>query len=114
MTRQLGIELPIICGAMYPCSNPELVAAVSEAGGIGVIQPLSLVFVFKYDFREGLRYIKALTKKPIGLNVIVEKSSKTYEKRIECGHEAAKRNFKLWMAGVGRHQLDHFRPRERA
>jgi nitronate monooxygenase len=31
LTRQLGIEVPLICGAMYPCSNPELVAAVSEA-----------------------------------------------------------------------------------
>mgnify|MGYP003351728000 CR=1 FL=1 len=30
-TRQLGIEYPVICGAMFPCSNPELVAAVSEA-----------------------------------------------------------------------------------
>ena len=30
-TRQAGIEVPLICGAMYPCSNPELVAAVSEA-----------------------------------------------------------------------------------
>ena len=35
-TRQLGIDYPIICGAMYPCSNPELTAAVSEAGGIGI------------------------------------------------------------------------------
>jgi len=81
--EKLGIKHPIICGAMYPCSNPELVAAVSQAGGIGVIQPLSLVFVFKYDFREGLKYMKSLTDKPLGLNVIVEKSSKTYEKRMK-------------------------------
>ena len=40
VSRQLKIEVPLICGAMYPCSNPELVAAVSEAGGIGIIQPL--------------------------------------------------------------------------
>ncbi len=32
LTRQLGIEVPLICGAMYPCSNPELVGAVSGAG----------------------------------------------------------------------------------
>ena len=37
-----GVRDPVVCGAMYPCSNPELVAAVSEAGGLGVIQPLSL------------------------------------------------------------------------
>ena len=34
LTRHAGIEVPLICGAMYPCSNPELVAAVSEAGGM--------------------------------------------------------------------------------
>ena len=32
-TKDVGIEIPLICGAMYPCSNPELVAAVSRAGG---------------------------------------------------------------------------------
>ncbi|NBO38952.1 nitronate monooxygenase [bacterium] len=76
-------ELPIICGAMYPCSNPELVAAVSEAGGIGIIQPLSLVFVHKKEFRSGLEYIQSLTKKPIGLNIITEKSSQMYRDRME-------------------------------
>jgi nitronate monooxygenase len=30
-TRTLGIEAPLICGAMYPCSNPELVAAKTAA-----------------------------------------------------------------------------------
>ena len=33
LQQLLGIETPIICGAMYPCSNPQLVAAASEAGG---------------------------------------------------------------------------------
>ena len=36
VARSLGIEIPLICGAMYPCSNPKLVAAVSAAGGLGV------------------------------------------------------------------------------
>ena len=44
----LGIEVPLICGAMYPCSNPELVAAVSATGGIGVVQPLSRTYVHGY------------------------------------------------------------------
>lgn len=76
------IEVPLVCGAMYPCSNPELVAAVSEAGGIGIIQPLSMVFVHRHDFREGLRLIRSLTSKPVGMNVIVEKSSKVYQDRM--------------------------------
>jgi nitronate monooxygenase len=82
LLEHTGIEVPVICGAMYPCSNPELVAAASEAGGIGIVQPLSLVFVHGYKFREGLQYIKSLTSKPIGLNVITEQSSKAYQDRM--------------------------------
>lgn len=82
LTRALGIEVPLICGAMFPCSNPELVAAVSEAGGIGVIQPLSLTYVHGYDFREGLALIRRLTAKPIGMNVLIEQSSKAYMDRM--------------------------------
>ena len=83
VTAQLGIRYPIICGAMYPCSNIELVAAVSEAGGIGVVQPLSLVYVHGHEFRQGLGLIATRTPKPIGLNVIVEGSSKAYHDRMK-------------------------------
>jgi nitronate monooxygenase len=82
LTRALGIEVPLICGAMFPCSNPELVAAVSEAGGIGVVQPLSLTYVHGYDFREGLALIRRLTTKPIGMNVLIEQSSRAYMDRM--------------------------------
>lgn len=78
-----GIEVPIIGGPMYPCSNPELVAAVSESGGIGIIQPISLTYVHGYDFLEGIRYIKSLTSKPIGMNVLIEKSSLKYQERMQ-------------------------------
>ncbi len=83
LTRMLGIEVPLICGAMYPCSNPELVAAVSEAGGIGIVQPLSLCYVHGYEFRAGLRYIRSLTDKPIGVNLIIERSSSKYLERVQ-------------------------------
>jgi nitronate monooxygenase len=78
------IQVPLVCGAMYPCSNPELVAAVSEAGGIGIIQPLSMVYVHRHDFREGMKLIKRLTAKPVGMNVIVEKSSQVYQERMQA------------------------------
>ena len=70
LTQAAGIEVPLVCGAMYPCSNPELVAAVSEAGGIGVVQPISLTYVHGHEFREGLRLIRRLTSKPIGMNAL--------------------------------------------
>jgi len=81
-TRDANIELPIIGGPMYPCSNPELVAAVSEAGGIGIVQPLSLTYVHGYDFRQGLQYIRSLTSKPIGINALIEQSNKRYHERM--------------------------------
>jgi nitronate monooxygenase len=68
---------------MYPCSNPELVAAVSEGGGIGVVQPLSLTYVHGHDFREGLRLIRRLTAKPVGMNALIEQSSRAYRARME-------------------------------
>jgi len=82
LTRQAGIAVPLICGAMYPCSNPELVAAASEAGGIGIVQPLSLTYVHGYDFREGLRFIRSLTSRPVGMNALIEQSSRTYHERM--------------------------------
>src|SRR3954469_8883423 len=83
LTRALGIEVPLVCGAMYPCSNPELVAAVSQAGGIGVVQPISLTYVHGHEFREGLGLIRSLTAKPIGMNALIEQSSKVYRERME-------------------------------
>jgi nitronate monooxygenase len=32
LTQHARIEVPLICGAMYPCSNVELVAAASATG----------------------------------------------------------------------------------
>jgi len=82
LTRHAGIDVPLICGAMYPCSNPELIAAVSAAGGIGIVQPISLVYVHGHEFRAGLRRIRELTDRPYGFNAIVEKSSRIYEDRM--------------------------------
>lgn len=81
--KDSGAKYPIIGGPMYPCSNPELVAAISEAGGIGIVQPLTLTYVEGYTFREGVRYIRSLTKRPIGMNVLIEKSSTRYHKKME-------------------------------
>ena len=82
LMRDAGIAVPLICGAMYPCSNVELVAAVSEAGGIGIVQPLTLVYVHGLEFRRGVGRIQSLTTKPIGMNVILETSSKLYLRRM--------------------------------
>ena len=83
LTRDAGIDVPIICGAMYPCSNPELVGAVSAAGALGVYQPISLTFVHGHDYREGVRLMLRLSGgRPIGMNALIEQSAKSYHERM--------------------------------
>lgn len=81
-TTQAHVQVPLICGPMYPCSNPELVAAVSEAGALGVVQPLSLTYVHGHEFRAGLRYIKSMTAQPVGFNALIEASNRPYLERM--------------------------------
>ncbi len=102
LTEHAGIEVPLICGAMYPCSNPELVAAASAAGGIGIVQPLALVYVHGHELRAGLRRIRQLTTEPVGLNVIVERSSKTYLERMQrYVDEAIEEGVRFFVTSLG-------------
>ena len=68
ITELLGIKHPIIQGGMAWVAEHHLAAAVSEAGGLGLIgganAPAEVV-------REEIRKAKALTKKPIGVNVML-------------------------------------------
>lgn len=89
LTRDAHIDVPLIGGAMFPCGNPELVAAVSEAGGIGIVQPVSLTYVHGHEFRAGLRYIRQLTDRPVGLNALIEKSSRRYRERMSIWVDVA-------------------------
>jgi nitronate monooxygenase len=101
--QQAGIEIPVVCGAMYPCSNPELVAAVSEAGGLGVIQPISLTYVHGHGFREGIRFMRRLTTKPLGMNALIERSSKRYhEKMVEWVDIALEEGVRFFITSLGK------------
>src|SRR5262245_34696885 len=65
----LGIEHPIIAAPMGPdLTGPEFVAAVSNAGGLGILQaqlaPLN-------QFRAEIRRVRELTNKPFGVNLIL-------------------------------------------
>ncbi|MDT8435680.1 MAG: nitronate monooxygenase [Gemmatimonadota bacterium] len=83
LCRHAGIDVPLICGAMYPCSNPELVGAVSAAGGIGIVQPISLTWVHGHEYRAGLRRVRELAGgRPFGLNALIESASRRYHERM--------------------------------
>ena len=67
VTEILGIEYPIIAGGMMPLSTAEFAAAVSNAGGLGII--ISANFTTASGLREEIRKAKSLTDKPIGVNI---------------------------------------------
>ena len=66
ITELLGIEAPLILPGMSWISTPELVAAVSNAGGLGILASGPLT---PDDTRAAIRRIRELTDKPFGIGV---------------------------------------------
>ncbi|MEM7114399.1 MAG: nitronate monooxygenase [Chloroflexota bacterium] len=99
-----GAEVPVVCGPMYPGSNPELVVAVSEAGGFGVVQPVSLTSLYGHDFREGLRLIKQLTDKPFGVNfTIFGGANKKYHEQMKTWMQVSiEEGVKFFLTSLGK------------
>src|SRR6266571_41734 len=69
----LGIEYPIILAGMGAgneggAAGPELVAAVSEAGGLGVLGGTGHNLD---DFHDAIAEIRRLTKKPFGVDLLL-------------------------------------------
>jgi NADH:quinone reductase (non-electrogenic) len=67
ITKLFGIEYPIIQGGMVYLSRAGLVAAVSNAGGLGILTSANLGS--RDIFRDELRKVKSLTTKPFGVNI---------------------------------------------
>jgi len=67
ITQMFGIKYPVIQGAMMWLSRAELVAAVSNAGGLGIMA--SLTFPTAKELREEIKRVKSLTDKPFAVNI---------------------------------------------
>ncbi|MBC8446136.1 MAG: nitronate monooxygenase [Chloroflexi bacterium] len=67
VTELFGIEHPIVGGCMMHISGPEFVAAISNAGALGMMA--SAMFDTQEKFRQAVRRAKALTDKPFGVNL---------------------------------------------
>jgi enoyl-[acyl-carrier protein] reductase II len=67
LTEMLGVKYPIIMGALGALSNPELVAAVSEGGGFGLIATIGMN---TEKLRNAIERVRELTDKPFGANLV--------------------------------------------
>ena len=90
----LGIQYPIIQGALGGIGTPELAAAVSNAGGLGILATWSLT---QDQLRHDIRRTRELTSKPFGLN-IMPLSPRFTQTRAEL---ALSENIKIVTTGRG-------------
>jgi nitronate monooxygenase len=72
-SRLMKVDLPIITAPMFLVSNEDMVVASSEAGGIGTFPALNYRPIEKYA--EALKNIRRRTSRPVGVNIIVNKSN---------------------------------------
>ena len=69
ITKLLGIQYPIICGAMMWLGVPKFVAAVNEAGGIGTLT--AAIYPTEKEFRAAIHRTRELTDKPFLVGVTI-------------------------------------------
>lgn len=87
ITEMLGIEYPILAGPMAYLSGAELVSAVSNAGGLGIL--VSTTHPTPDELREEIKKTKSMTDKPFAVNVTLLPSARPikYEDYISAALE---------------------------
>ena len=82
LTERLGIEHPVVLGGMASGTNVDLVVAVSEAGGLGI---LGVTSFSPEQIRAAAADIRSRTRRPFGLNLLI---AFTDEAQLEACLEA--------------------------
>ena len=67
VTKMFGTKYPIAGGTMMHVSKPEFVAAISNAGALGMLA--SAMYESQDEFRQAVRKVRDLTDKPFGVNL---------------------------------------------
>ena len=83
ITKLLGIKYPVICGCMQWVSKAELVSAVAEAGGLGIIP--AAAFESIDEIKQEIRKTRALTDKPFAVNVTLIPMGRPFSHRDMLG-----------------------------
>lgn len=85
VTQKLRIKYPIIqAGMAGGTTTPELIAAVSNAGGLGT---LGAGYMNPEQMRQSIQEIKELTDQPFSVNIFIPETPKESDKDIEEANE---------------------------
>ncbi|MDP4641677.1 MAG: nitronate monooxygenase, partial [Ilumatobacteraceae bacterium] len=94
LTEMLGIEFPVMLAGMGGVSYHELVAAVSEAGGIGTLGASTMR---DHELPEEMRKVRELTKKPFGVDLLT-----ALPNQVDSGIKAViEGGASIFVAGLG-------------
>jgi len=95
VTKLLGITKPIILPGMSWISTPQLVAAVSNNGGLGILATGPLT---AEQTRESIREIRRLTDKPFGIGATLMMPGATENAKVALEEQVPVINFSLGKA----------------
>jgi enoyl-[acyl-carrier protein] reductase II len=94
LTEMLGIDFPVMLAGMGGVSYHELVAAVSEAGGIGTLGASTMR---DHELPEEMRKVRELTKKPFGVDLLT-----ALPNQVDSGIKAViEGGASIFVAGLG-------------
>ena len=99
LTRVLGIEAPLMQSGMAGVAGHELVTAVSNAGGLGVVAALRLT---PDEVRNSIRKVRAGTDQPFGVNIWLHDDVRTSPDPASIPDDVVRRSQAV---------LNHFRRR---
>ena len=85
ITELLNIEYPIIQGGMAWISDSTLAAAVSEAGGLGIISGVGETEKIRAEIKKA----KLLTNKPFGINIMLMRDNVDEIAKLVCDEKVA-------------------------
>ena len=80
LTELLGIKHPLIMAPMFLVTNTDMIVAAAEAGIAGCIPALNFRTI--EELETAIKNIQGRTKKPFGINLIVNKSNVLAKKQL--------------------------------
>jgi NAD(P)H-dependent flavin oxidoreductase YrpB (nitropropane dioxygenase family) len=91
LCRRLDLTAPVVQAPVGSATTPELAAAVSNAGGLGM---LALTWTPPGSVRESIRATRALTDHPFGVNLVLEWAQ--HERVQACAEESVAAVSTFW------------------
>ncbi len=74
ITEMIGCQYPIILGAFAGYDNKDLAAAISKAGGVGILT--ASAYESNDEFKNAIQHVKKISNNPFGINFSVDSNVK--------------------------------------